>query len=38
MNYTSLKCIVASTIIKHRIQYKNQIPKTLEDFVQLHEP
>lgn len=38
INYTSLKCIVASTIIKNRIQYKNQIPKTLELFVQLHEP
>lgn len=38
INYTSLKCIVASTIIKNRIHYKNQIPKTLEEFVQLHEP
>lgn len=38
INYTSLKCIVATSIIKNRIQYKNQIPKTLEEFVEMHEP
>lgn len=37
MNYTSLKCIAASSIIKNNIPYENQIPKTLEEFVQLHK-
>lgn len=37
MNYTSLKCMAASAIIKNKIQYKNEIPKTLEEFVQLHQ-
>lgn len=37
MNYTTLKCMAATAIIKRNIPYRNQIPKTLEDFVQLHK-
>lgn len=37
MNYTTLKCIAASSIVKNNIPYENQIPKTLEEFVKLHK-
>lgn len=38
MNFTTLKCLSATTIVKYRIPYRNQIPKTLEEFVRNHEP
>lgn len=38
MKYTSLKCLAATEIVKYKIPYKNQIPKTLEDYVRLHHP
>lgn len=38
MNYITLKCLASTVITKYRIPYKNQIPKTLEKFVQNHEP
>lgn len=37
-NFINLKCLCASIIIKSRIVYRDQIPKTLENFVRLHEP
>ncbi|KAJ8978029.1 hypothetical protein NQ317_013557 [Molorchus minor] len=38
LNYITLKCLCATVISRHKIQYENQIPKTLENFVKLHEP
>ncbi|KAJ8917884.1 hypothetical protein NQ315_010798 [Exocentrus adspersus] len=38
LNYMSLKCFCAAIISKYKIPYRNQIPKTLENFVKLHEP
>jgi ankyrin repeat protein len=38
LNHVNLKCLCASVISKFQIPYKNQIPKTLESFVKLHEP
>lgn len=35
-NYTTLKCLATTTVVKYRIPYKNQIPKTLERFVEHH--
>lgn len=37
-NYITLKCLCATVIISNKIYYSNQIPKTLENFVRLHEP
>ena len=37
MGYTTLKCLAATVITKYKIPYRNQIPKTLEEFVRLHE-
>lgn len=37
INYTTLKCLAATVITKYKIPYRNQIPKTLEDFVKLHQ-
>ncbi|KAI4460790.1 hypothetical protein MML48_5g00019050 [Holotrichia oblita] len=38
VNYISLKCLCARTVIKHKIPYVYQLPRTLEDFIHLHEP
>ncbi|RZC37495.1 Fe hyd lg C, Ank 2 and/or zf-C3HC4 3 domain containing protein [Asbolus verrucosus] len=38
LDYVNLKCLCANVISKFQIPYKNQIPKTLEYFVKLHEP
>lgn len=32
----SLKCLAARAVRQHRITYRNQIPKTLEEFVEFH--
>ncbi|MBN3279233.1 FEM1B protein, partial [Polyodon spathula] len=32
----SLKCLAARAVQQHEINYKNQIPKTLEEFVEFH--
>ncbi|XP_061077966.1 protein fem-1 homolog B [Conger conger] len=32
----SLKCLAARAVRHHHITYRNQIPKTLEEFVELH--
>lgn len=38
VNYSSLKCAAATTIVRYRIPYKNgQLPATLERFVRFHE-
>ncbi|XP_060529006.1 protein fem-1 homolog CG6966 [Cylas formicarius] len=36
LDYINLKCLCAQIITKRKIAYKNQIPKTLENFVNLH--
>ncbi|TMW43461.1 hypothetical protein DOY81_011460 [Sarcophaga bullata] len=38
INYINLKCLAATVISKYRIPYRNQIPKSLENFVRDHEP
>lgn len=38
MNYTTLKCLAATVIAKYKIPFRNQVPKTLEVFIQLHLP
>lgn len=37
LNYITLKCLCATVIAKYKIAYRNQIPRTLENFVKLHE-
>lgn len=37
LNYLTLKCLCARTVIQHSIPYESQIPKTLEAFVKLHD-
>ncbi|CAH0554463.1 unnamed protein product [Brassicogethes aeneus] len=37
LDYIKLSCLCATVITKYQIPYKNQLPKTLEQFVQLHE-
>lgn len=32
----SLKCLAARAVRQHQIMYRNQIPKTLEEFVEFH--
>ncbi|XP_018607883.1 protein fem-1 homolog B isoform X1 [Scleropages formosus] len=32
----SLKCLAARAVQQHQITYRNQIPKTLEEFVEFH--
>lgn len=38
LNYITLSCLCARVINTYKISYKNQVPKTLENFVKLHEP
>lgn len=38
VNYVSLKCLCAKIVTKHKIPYFYQLPRTLEDFIHLHEP
>lgn len=37
LDFISLKCLCSNTIVKYNLPYQNQIPKTLECFVKLHE-
>ncbi|KAK4875083.1 hypothetical protein RN001_011505 [Aquatica leii] len=37
LNYITLKCLCAAVINKHKIQYKDQVPKSLEFLIQQHE-
>lgn len=32
----SLKCLAARAVRRHHITYRDQIPKTLEEFVEFH--
>jgi len=34
----NLKCLSARAVKRHRLQYKNQVPKDLEAFVDMHGP
>ncbi|KAF5269721.1 hypothetical protein FQA39_LY08644 [Lamprigera yunnana] len=36
LDYISLKCLCATVIRKYKIQYKNEVPKFLEDLIQQH--
>lgn len=36
INHTTLQCLAARTIIKHRLNYRGNIPEKLEAFVLLH--
>ncbi|KAE8635585.1 hypothetical protein XENTR_v10002676 [Xenopus tropicalis] len=36
INHTTLQCLAARVIVKHNIQYKQEIPEKLESFVLLH--
>lgn len=36
LSYTSLKCLAARVIQKHRIPYAGEVPKHLEAFVKMH--
>lgn len=38
LDHIKLKCLCATVISKNKIPYKDVIPKTLENFVRLHEP
>ncbi|GAB0097965.1 Protein fem-1 homolog CG6966 [Sergentomyia squamirostris] len=36
VKYTSLKCLAARTIQKHRIPYRNEVPRALYEFIESH--
>lgn len=36
VKYTRLTCLAARTIQKHGIQYKNEVPKALHEFIESH--
>lgn len=36
VKYTTLKCLAAKTIQKHRIKYENQVPASLYQFIESH--
>ena len=36
LQYTTLKCLAARTITAYNLQYKNEIPAMLEEFVEAH--
>ncbi len=38
LNYTTLQCLAAKSLVKHRIAYKGKIPHKLELFVGMHDP
>lgn len=38
LNYVSLQCLCATVLSKHKIRYKDQLHKQLEQFVHNHEP
>ncbi|XP_053669873.1 protein fem-1 homolog C [Anopheles nili] len=38
VNYLPLKCLCSTVIVRFGIPYRNQIPRTLEEFVKRHEP
>jgi hypothetical protein len=38
LNYVSLKCLASRAIMKHKLQYRGEIPKALVEFVEMHGP
>lgn len=36
LNYISLKCLAARTIVDHKILFKGHIPVHLEEFIEVH--
>lgn len=36
LQYMSLKCLAAQTVIQHRIPFRGEVPIVLEDFIDLH--
>ncbi|XP_038073375.1 protein fem-1 homolog C-like [Patiria miniata] len=36
LNYTTLQCLTARAVIRHRLKYIGIVPKRLEEFVQIH--
>lgn len=36
IRYTKLTCLAARVIQKHEIKYKNEVPKFLYKFIELH--
>lgn len=38
LNFVSLQCLCATVLSKHKIRYKDQLHKQLEQFVHNHEP
>ncbi|KFB51997.1 AGAP004499-PA-like protein [Anopheles sinensis] len=38
VSYLPLKCLCSTVIVRFGIPYRNQIPRTLEEFVKRHEP
>ncbi|XP_019875866.1 protein fem-1 homolog CG6966 isoform X2 [Aethina tumida] len=38
LDYMRLTCICATAVVKYGINYQGQVPKTLENFIHMHEP
>ncbi len=36
LHFTTLRCLAAAAISKHSLPYKREVPKMLEDFVEVH--
>jgi len=36
LNHMTLQCLAARVIVENQIHYKNEIPQSLEDFIQIH--
>lgn len=38
LNHISLACLCASVIAKNGIPFRERVPKTLEQFIEMHKP
>ncbi len=36
LHYVSLKCLAAAAVQRHAIAYRNEVPVSLEPFIQMH--
>lgn len=36
LQYMSLRCLAAQTIIRHRINYSGEVPSALEEYIEVH--
>ncbi len=36
LQFTTLRCLAAAAISKHSLHFKGEVPKMLEDFVEVH--